>query len=58
MDKLKINNSKQTLDSITRTIRISGAHFDKVSKLAEDNNISFNAIVNQMIEYAITNLDE
>jgi predicted HicB family RNase H-like nuclease len=58
MEKLIINNKKQTIDSVTRTIRINGEHFDKISKLAEDNKISFNAVVNQMIEYAINNLEK
>lgn len=58
MSKLTINNNKQTIDSVTRTIRFNGKYFDKISQLAENNNISFNAVVNQMIEFAINNLDE
>ena len=51
MEKLKIVNSLKRDDTITRTIRISGKTFDKISELAEKNNISFNSVVNQIIEF-------
>lgn len=58
MEKLKIVNSLKRDDTITRTIRISGKTFDKISELAEKNNISFNSIVNQIIEFGLENLAE
>lgn len=58
MKKLKILNSPKSTDTITRTIRISGKTFDKISELAEKNNLSFNSVINQIIEYGINNLDE
>ncbi len=58
MDKLKIKNNSKTIDTITRTIRISGSTFDKISELAEKNNLSFNSVINQIIEYGLNNLDE
>lgn len=58
MEKLKIVNSLKRDDTITRTIRISGKTFDKISELAEKNNISFNSVVNQIIEFGLENLSE
>ncbi len=40
-------------DTITRTIRFSGETYDKICKIAEENDISFNAVVNQTVEYVI-----
>lgn len=58
MDKLKIEKSLKTNDSVTRTIRISGSTFDKISQLAAENDISFNCVVNQIIEFGLQNLEE
>lgn len=58
MKKLKIEKSKKSNDTITRTIRISGKTFDKINNLAESNNLSFNSVINQIIEYGLENLDE
>ena len=58
MEKLKIQKYSKTNDSVTRTIRISGLTFDKILALAEKNEISFNCVVNQIIEYGLKNLEE
>ena len=58
MEKLKILNFSKRNDTITRTIRISGKTFDKINDLAEKNNISFNSVVNQIIEFGLENLEE
>ena len=58
MKKLRIENSKKRNDTITRTIRISGKTFDKINDLAEKNDLSFNSVINQIIEYGLENLDE
>lgn len=58
MKKLKIINSSKSNDTITRTIRISGKTFDKITELAEKNNVSFNSVVNQIIEFGLENLEE
>ena len=58
MKKLKIEKSKKSNDTITRTIRISGKTCDKINNLAESNNLSFNSVINQIIEYGLENLDE
>ena len=49
MKKLRIENSKKSNDTITRTIRISGKTFDKINDLAEKNDLSFNSVINQII---------
>ena len=58
MKKLKIEKSKKSNDTITRTIRISGKTFDKINELAEKNELSFNSVINQIIEYGLENLGE
>ncbi len=58
MKKLKIEKAKKNNDTITRTIRISGKTFDKINELAEKNELSFNSVVNQIIEYGLDNLEE
>lgn len=58
MKKLKIVKSKKSNDTITRTIRISGKTFDKINELAEKNELSFNSVINQIIEYGLEDLEE
>ena len=58
MEKLKIVKEQKGNDTVTRTIRISGATFDKINALAEKNEISFNSVINQIIEFGLNNLEE
>ena len=58
MEKLIIKNNLKSNDTITRTIRINGKTFDKINELAEKNNLSFNSVINQIIEYGLSNLEE
>lgn len=58
MKKLKIENNSKSNDTITRTIRINGRTFDKINELAEKNNLSFNSVINQIIEYGLENLED
>lgn len=37
---------------------MNGNTFDKVSSLAEKNDISFNSVINQIIEFGLEHLDE
>ena len=37
---------------------MNGKTFDKINELAEKNNLSFNSVVNQIIEYGLENLEE
>lgn len=58
MDKLKLVIKSKSKDSVARTIRMSGTTFDKITEIADKKNISFNNVVNQLIEYSLSNLDE
>lgn len=56
MGKLKIVGKVTTKDSITRTVRMSGECYDKIALIAKKENISFNNVVNQLIEYGLKNI--
>ena len=58
MRKLKIEKSSKSNDTVTRTIRISGKTFDKINELAEKNELSFNGVINQIIEYGLSKSTE
>lgn len=58
MKKLKIKNDIKRNDTITRTIRVSGTTFDQITALAEKNKISFNSVVNQILEYGLKNIED
>lgn len=58
MKKLEIKKNTKANDTITRTIRISGDIFDKITEIAEKNGLSFNSVVNQIIEYGLENIQE
>ena len=58
LKKFKIKNTSKSNDTITRTIRISGSTFDKIAELAEKNKLSFNNVINQIIEYGLENLED
>lgn len=58
MEKLKIIKEQKGNDTVTRTIRLSGVTFDKINELAEKYEISFNSVVNQIIEYGLNNLEQ
>ena len=58
MEKLKIVKEAKGNDTATRTIRMNGKTFDKINSLAEKNDISFNSVVDQIIEYGLQNLEE
>ena len=57
MSQLEIINNKKSNDTVTRTIRISKKVFDKINSIAEEENISFNNVINQIIMYGIDNLE-
>lgn len=56
MGKLKIVGKITTKDSITRTVRMSGECYDKIALIAEKEKISFNNVVNQLLEYGLKNI--
>lgn len=57
MKKLKIERPQKSNDTVTRTIRMNGKTFDKINELAEKNEISFNSVINQIIEFGLENLE-
>lgn len=57
MEFLEISGRCPRKDSITRTIRISGKSFDKISQIAEENEISFNNVINQIIEFGLNHVE-
>lgn len=58
MKKLQIDNHKKRVDTITRTIRINVHTFDRITEIAEKNNLSFNNVINQIIEYGLNNMED
>ena len=58
MDSLKFEKAVKAPNSVTRTIRISGKNFDKITELAEKHEISFNAVINQIIDYGIKHISD
>lgn len=54
--KFEIKKKANCKDSIVRTIRFDGNIYDKLVQLAEDNNVTFNNVVNQILEYFLNNL--
>lgn len=53
----KINNEFKSAN-ISRTVRFTEPIFEKLNKIASENEISFNLLVLQCCKYAIDNLDE
>ena len=53
-----IVHNKTKKDTITQTIRFDGKDFDMIMDLSIKYNVSFNYIVNQMIKYAIKNMED
>ena len=58
MKKLEIKKISKANDTIARTIRISGKVFDQITEIAKKNGLSFNNVINQIIEYGLSNLKE
>lgn len=52
---LEIQPKQPKKDTITQTIRFGGDTYDLLMELADKNNVSFNNIVNQIIEYVLKN---
>lgn len=57
MKKFVIPNIEEE-NTITKTIRIKRITANKLEKLAINNNITFNRLVNECIEYALQNMEE
>ena len=57
MKKFVIPNIEEE-NTITKTIRIKRITANKLEKLAINNNITFNRLVNECIDYALQNMEE
>ena len=58
MEKFKIIKDDVKISSINRTVRFKAEHFDKLNELNVKTGVSFNKIVTQCIEYALSQLEE
>lgn len=56
MAKFKIDKEKVSNKTVNRTIRIKQETFNKLMELGEGNSISFNKVVNECIEYALSHM--
>jgi len=43
-------------DTITKTIRVPANVVEELEQLAEKNHVSFTALVNQCVQYALQNM--
>ena len=57
MDKFRITKEDKKMSSINRTVRFKPEHFDKLTELSEQTGLSFNKILTQCVEYALSHLD-
>lgn len=56
MAKFKIDKDKINEKTINRTIRIKESTFNKLMDLSNGNEVSFNKVVNECIEYALNHM--
>ena len=56
MAKFKIDKNKVNVKTVNRSIRIKEETFNKLMELSEGNEISFNKVVNECIEYALNHM--
>ena len=58
MTKFLINLEDSKSPTINRTIRIKAEMYDKLIDLSERTGVTFNKLINQCINFALSNLDE
>lgn len=56
MAKFKIDKEKLNSKSVNRTIRLKQETFNKLVEISENNCVSFNKIINECIEYALSHM--
>lgn len=56
MAKFKIDKEKLNSKSVNRTIRLKQETFNKLVEISENNGVSFNKIINECIEYALSHM--
>lgn len=57
-DTFKIQTERAKMSSINRTIRFRPDIFDRLDDLSKKNGVSFNNLVGQCVEYALTHLED
>ena len=57
MDKFVIDRNESKISSINRTVRFKPKHFEKLTELSARTGISFNKILTQCIEFALSRLE-
>ena len=55
MDDFKLPNVDNE-KTVLKTIRLKNLTLNKIEKLAKQNNISINRLINECIEFALNNL--
>ncbi len=56
MEYFEVTKKEKKINSINRTIRMDPEQFDKLMELSEEHGVSFNKVVNQCIEFALSHL--
>ncbi len=49
-------NIKKRIESFNKTIRLPENIIEQVEKIADENNISFNRVILEMIEFSLDNM--
>ena len=57
MDKFKIIKDENKISSINRTVRFKPEHFEKLNELSDQTGVSFNKILTQCIEFALSRVE-
>lgn len=57
MDSFKISNLEQEKTTL-KTIRIKNTTLEKIDKISKENSISINRLINECIEYALSNISD
>ena len=58
MDKFRLPDKGQERDTMNRTVRFSGANYDRLMACVEKHGVSFNRLVNECVAFALARLDE
>ena len=58
MKKDETKKTTKTNDTVARTIEVDEDTFEKISKIAKENNTDLNSAINQLVEYTLKHLDK
>jgi len=57
MDRFEVKKDQNKASSVNRTVRFKPEHFEKLMELSNSTGISFNKILTQCIEFALSRLE-